>query len=316
MSASQRPSAPPARASAVAPGNHDGVHRGHQALVAAARERAGADGRVVGLTFDPHPLAILAPDRAKAPLTTPSRRAELLRRAGCNEVVVTHFDEEYAKLSADQWVAQALVAELHARDVIVGADFRFGAGRTGDVAHLESLGRTHEFTVTCVPPVMDDGQPISSSRVRQELSVGDVATAARLLGHVHEVSGTVVVGDRRGRSIGFPTANLQAEPVLLPADGVYAVVARRLDALGAVLRHGVANLGVRPTFGAGRSLEVHLLDFDGELVGARLRIGFVARLRDEQRFESKEPLVAQIARDVEAARAAHAAVDRSVLAWI
>ena len=288
------------RSTAVVPGNHDGVHAGHRALIAAARLRADALGLdVVAMTFDPHPLAVLAPERAPLPITTLARRTELLREAGCDDVHVARFDAAYAAQSPEHWVDQNLVEQLSARVVVVGSDFQFGAKRAGNVARLRELGTSRGFEVVEVGPVLL-GERVSSTRIRDALRTGDVATATSMLGRVHEVDGTVVTGHRRGRTIGFPTANLDCDRVLMPADGVYAVIARVLDRPG-ILR-GVANLGTRPTFAAGRSVEAHLFDFDGDLYGARLRVGFVARLRGEQKFDGVDALRAQIARDADTAR--------------
>jgi len=288
---------------AIIPGNHDGVHLGHRALVAAARAHAGPRGlRTVALTFDPHPLAVLAPERAPASITSVARRRELLRDAGCDEVVVARFDAAYAAQPADLWVEDALAGALGARAVVVGPDFRFGRGGAGSIARLRELGGSLGFEVVEVPPVVLASGRVSSTRVRQALGAGEVRLAAELLGRVHEVDGRVVEGHRRGRTIGVPTANLDPDPVLVPADGVYAVLVRLLEPAGPRF-FGVANLGVRPTFAAGRSVEAHLLDFEGDLYGARLRVGFVARLRGEQKFDSVASLRAQVEEDVRAARA-------------
>jgi len=312
--------------SVVTPGNHDGVHLGHRALVTAARDVARASAsspggplRVVALTFDPHPLHFMAPDRAPPLLTDVPRRAELLRAAGADDVHVQRFDRAFSQLSPEDFVERVLIGELGARAVVVGPDFRFGAGRKGDVALLEALGAPHGMQVSTVTPVTLDGELVSSSHVRAALLRGDVERAARMLTRVHELTRRVVVGHQRGRTIGFPTANLELEGLLAPADGVYAVVARVLDGEPSLReqRHaGVANLGVRPTVNGGRSLEVHLLDFAGDLYGRSLRIGFVARLRGETKFPDLAALRAQIARDVEAGRTAIAACDTGLLAWI
>lgn len=307
-------------ASVVTPGNHDGVHLGHRALVQAARqlaERHSPRLEVVALTFDPHPLHFVAPERAPALLTSPERRAELLRGAGADRVVVRPFDAAFARLSPEEFVDDVLRRDLRAQAVVVGNDFRFGAQRAGDVGLLRTLLSSTQGEVVTVPPVTLEGEVVSSSHVRAALARGDVGLAARMLTRVHDVTRTVITGAQRGRTIGFPTANLETAGLMTPADGVYAVVARLLDGdpTGALL-HGVANLGVRPTVGAGRSLEVHLLNFAGDLYGKSLRVGFVARLRAEQKFESLEALRAQIARDVEAGHAALAQCDRSLLAWV
>ncbi len=292
----------PAR-SVVVPGNHDGVHLGHQALFAHARRVAAGEGlAVVALTFDPHPLRELAPERAPMPLTTIARRVELLLAAGADRVEIAHFDAGYAAQTAEDWVDVRLVRELGARALIVGPDFRFGRDRGGDLARLEELGRARGFVVDVASEVRlpGTGERVSSTAVRSALMRGDVAHAAALLGRPHRVDGLVVEGHKRGRTIGFPTANLAPDPILLPLDGVYAV---RLQLPDGSWKGGVANLGTRPTFAAGRSLEAHLFEFDGDLYGARASLEFVERIRDEKKFDGPEALVAQIRLDAEVARA-------------
>lgn len=305
-----------ARTCAV-PGNHDGVHRGHRALIDAALSFARPrELRVVALTFDPHPMFVIAPERAPQRLTTVARRVELLLGAGCDEVHVATFDAAFAAQSPETFVDDVLVHTLHARAVVLGPDFRFGARRAGDVALLEQLGKTRDLEVVPLAPLCEDGLAISSSRVRSSLVQGDVAGAAALLGRVHDVDGEVVLGDQRGRTLGFPTANLRAGEVLLPADGVYAVVARRLGGTSTPVLGGVANLGVRPTVGAGRSIEVHLFDWSGDLYGAQLRVGFVSRLREERRFGGLDALKAQITQDAADARAIVAGREQELGRWL
>lgn len=299
--------------SVVVPGNHDGVHLGHVALFARARALAASrgDARVVALTFDPHPLAFLAPERAPETLTTIARRTELLRRAGADEVVVARFDAPYAALDPIAFVERELVANLRACLVIVGADYRFGHGRGGDPRLLAELGARLGFDVEVIDAVgADDVARISSTTVRDALRSGDLARTSALLGRVHELEGVVVHGHERGRTIGFPTANLSGVRVMLPPDGVYAVLARVMDEgrPGATCVRGMMNIGTRPTFDAGRSIEVHLFDFEGDLYGCTLRVGLVSRLRDEQRFAGVEALVAQLGRDASHARTALAAI--------
>lgn len=304
------------RPTVVTPGNYDGVHLGHRALLRAARARAGDQLTVLALTFDPHPLRFMAPERAPRLLTSLERRIELLRAAGADRVVVQTFDRAFASLSPVAFVEEILVRQLRARAMVVGSDFRFGAQRAGDVAMLSELGAPHGITVQAVAPVTLDGEVVSSSRVRALLSQGDVERAARMLTRVHELERRVLHGHQRGRTIGFPTANLELSGLLAPADGVYAVSVRVVDRAPSERMLGVANLGVRPTVSGGRSMEVHVLDFAGDLYGRMLRVGFVARLRGEQKFTSLDELKAQIARDVEAGRAAIARCDPELLAWI
>jgi riboflavin kinase/FMN adenylyltransferase len=296
-----------------APGNHDGVHLGHQALIRRTHGYAQAHGlRALALTFDPHPMALLAPARAPVPLTTLARRCELLRLAGADDVAVEAFTPELASLAPEVFLRGLM--QRGARAFVVGPDFRFGKDRAGDVALLERFGQENGLAVMVEQPVLVDGMRVSSSAVREAVAAGDVVRARTLLGHVAELAGSVVVGQQRGRTLGFPTANLAPEPVLQPADGVYAVVARVLGE--SAVMNGVANIGVRPTLTAGRSVEVHLFDFAGDLYGKSLRVGFLSRIRDERKFSSLEALRAQIGLDCEAARSTVAASDERLWAWI
>jgi riboflavin kinase/FMN adenylyltransferase len=318
-----------------APGNHDGVHLGHRALLRRCRALANEAPiplRVAALTFDPHPTAVISPERAPARLTTIARRTELLYAAGADEVVVATFDRNLAELPPE-----AFLSRLFARGAagfVVGPDFRFGKDREGDIALLERVAERDRLKLFVEPPVMLGGERVSSSAIRKALVDGDVAKASAMLGRVHELEGEVVLGQQKGRTLGFPTANLSGTEVLHPRDGVYAVIARVLpqspDAVGGVdqpagesaertILHGVANLGTRPTLAAGRSVETHLFDFGGDLYGKRLRIGFVSRVRDEQKFATLDALVAQIARDSEASRNALAQMtetEQERWAWI
>jgi riboflavin kinase/FMN adenylyltransferase len=316
MGAGAQAQGPGAAAPAViAPGNHDGVHLGHQALLQAAQSYGRAHGlRTVALTFDPHPSSVLAPERAPASLTTVARRSELLLKAGADEVVVQPFTREFANLDAEQFLQGLVDRGAHA--LVVGPDFRFGRGRAGDVAMLKEFGARRGLHAIVVPPVLIDGQRVSSSAVRDAIAAGDVTRASTLLGHVHELSGRVERGHQRGRGLGFPTANLENEPVLHPADGVYAAVARVLDREPRKPIWAVANIGPRPTFEAGRSVEVHLFDFDGDLYGAQLRVGLVERIRSQRKFPSPQELVAQIKMDCEAARATLRTRREETWAWI
>jgi riboflavin kinase / FMN adenylyltransferase len=269
---------------AVALGTFDGVHRGHRAVIDAVK----ATGlRSTVLTFDPHPRLVLGYDVQL--LTTFERRLELLEEAGPDEVLVVEFTQELSRHEPEEFVADYLTA-IGTRVVVAGENFRFGAGRRGDVALLGSLG----FEVRPVPLV----QGVSSSRIRELVREGDLPGAAALLGRPFELEGDVVYGDRRGGTLGFPTANLSPDPhALVPAYGIYA---------GEALGHRVAaSIGVNPHYGGSeRRIEAFLLDFEGDLYGSRLRLELWERLREERAFASEEDLVAQIAADVEAARAA------------
>lgn len=304
--------------SVVTPGNHDGVHLGHRALIDAAKRSAEQHGwQTLGMFFDPHPTAVLAPARAPVLITSIERRVELMKGAGCDDVVVLPFDSEFARMSPDRFVQKVLLEACHAKGVVVGPDFHFGHKRSGNVDTLRSWGEREGFTVELVQPVMFDGEAVSSTRIRRVLQEdGNVEAAARMMTRLHEVSGRIVRGDQRGRELGFPTANLDVEPLQLPKDGVYAVVARVLDEPAAPLLHGVANLGNRPTFEAGRSVEVHLFAFDGNLYGKRLRIGFAARIRGEAKFDGLGALRAQIDRDCDEAKNALQRTSPELARWI
>lgn len=289
---------------ALAVGNFDGVHLGHRHLfervVAAARAFGGA---ALALTFDPHPTRVLAPARAAPLLTSLDRRLELMAALGLDAVIVQRFDTAVSSQPAREFVEQVVLG-LRAREVFVGHDFHFGRNREGTGELLREFGAELGFVAHRVDPVTDDGAPISSTRARRALADGDLPLARRLLGRDFDLDGLVVRGDQRGRTIGFPTANLATPVEALPKDGVYAVRARVASEPGAPAYDGVLNLGVRPTVRAGRSMEAHLLDVDRDLYGRTLRVTFIARLRDERRFDGLDALRAQIARDVESARAA------------
>ncbi|HKP55377.1 MAG TPA: bifunctional riboflavin kinase/FAD synthetase [Polyangiales bacterium] len=299
----------------IAPGNHDGVHLGHRAILHTARRLADQHGSGTrALTFEPHPAALIDPEKAPEKLTLQPRRAELLRGAGADSVVCQAFTPEFAAQPPEAFV-DSLVAQ-GARAIVVGPDFRFGHQRQGDVAMLRALGERCGFEVAIQEPVLLEGQRVSSSAIRKALREGHVALANRMLGRVHELQGKVVRGDQRGRSIGFPTANLNPDPVMPPSDGVYAVIARELGRPDGKLIMGVANLGTRPTFAAGRSIEVHLFDFERDIYDTQLRVGFIERVRGERRFAGIDELRAQILQDCERARDLLAARDQELEAWI
>jgi riboflavin kinase/FMN adenylyltransferase len=283
-------------------GNFDGVHLGHQALVAASRERAQAEGgTAVVLTFDPHPARVLSPDRAPASLMTASQKGEILEGLGTDRLTILPFTAELAGRTAAEFARVVLGRALGARVVVVGEPFRFGRGREGDVETLRALGRDLGFEVVAVPPVLVGGAPVSSSRVRAALEAGDVEGAVRFLGREFFVDGEVVRGAARGRALGFPTANLSSENEILPANGVYACWCQEEGRGGRL--PAVANVGRRPTFGGGAlGLEAHLLDWSGDVYGRRLRVWFAIRLREERTFPSPGALVEQIRSDVRDAR--------------
>jgi riboflavin kinase/FMN adenylyltransferase len=292
------------RAPAVAIGNFDGVHLGHQTLVATAKRLAQASGNeAVVLTFDPHPARFFAPNLAPPMLVSLDRRLELLAQAGADAVVVEPFTSDFAALSADSFLADVLRANLGTHHVVVGWDFSFGARRQGNAALLESAGARLGMGVTIVPPVMVDGLVCSSTKIREFVLEGRVEGAALLLGRPYETTGRVVHGLHRGRSLGFPTANLESETDLVPKPGVYAAWAVSADGSLSHRMRAAVSIGTNPTFPAeGRSpavtVEAHLLDFDGDIYGARLRLEFASRVREQRSFPSVEHLVAEIRRDI------------------
>lgn len=286
----------------VAVGNFDGVHRGHQALVARAISTASATGgTAVVLTFDPHPARVIAPQAAPRALMTLDQKARVLSRLGAQAMAVLPFTAGLAAASPREFAADVLRGALDAAAIVVGDNFRFGRGRAGDVGALRALGDALGFAVVEVPPVLVGGERVSSSRVRQALAAGDARMAATLLGRGHWIEGRVVRGARRGRTLGVPTANVQPGGEMLPALGVYA--AWCWPAAGSPGTAGVVNIGRRPTFDAGAvSVEAHLLDFAEELYGRTLGLTFVDRLREEKAFDGPDALVRQIRDDIAAAR--------------
>jgi riboflavin kinase/FMN adenylyltransferase len=291
-----------ARGSALAIGNFDGVHLGHQALVRAVAERASVHGtRRTVLTFDPYPREYLEPRLAPPRLMRVSEKCLALAALGVERLVVVRFDEAVRQQDPEEFVRRVLVGAARVRTVVVGEGFRFGRDRNGSVATLREAGAAYGFEVCTVPPVEVDGARVSSTRLRAALAAGDLATAERLLGRPYTICGRVVAGARLGRTLGFPTANLRLHREKLPLDGIFAVRVR----IGAETRarDGVASLGTRPTVdGVEPLLEAHLFDFGGDLYGRRLAVEFVARLRGEERFASLDDLTRQMHRDAARAR--------------
>lgn len=290
------------RGAIVTIGNFDGVHRGHRAAIALASARARTAGRpVAALTFEPHPRSLFQPEVPLFRLTDAEGKLRLLAATELDGAIVLPFDAELAALSAEAFVADILVARLAVTGALVGADFHFGAQRAGSPAFLAEQGRRHGFSVEFVPHFSLDGQPVSSGAVRAALAAGDIDRANTLLGYPWFLHGTVVHGDKRGRDLGFPTANIRVDPACQLRHGIYAVrVAagtRRID--------GVASFGRRPTFDNGPVLlEVFLFDFDGDLYGQPLDVALIARIRDELKFSDISDLVRQMHDDSQAARAA------------
>jgi riboflavin kinase/FMN adenylyltransferase len=288
------------RGGAVAVGNFDGVHRGHAALLAELRDRArAAGGPAVAVTFDPHPLQLLRPEHFLPVLTTTPDRVALLQASGADRVLVLRTTPDLLQLTAADFFREVIRQRLGARAQVEGANFAFGRGREGNIDTLARLCREADVALTVVPPFVLDGVPVSSSRVRSALVRGAVEAAATLLGRPYRVRGTVGTGQRRGQTLGFPTANLERIETVLPGDGVYAVRVRHEGRTWP----GAANMGPNPTFGEqARKVEVHLIGFQGDLYGQALAVDFVARLRDTRPFRGADDLVAQLRHDVEEAR--------------
>jgi riboflavin kinase/FMN adenylyltransferase len=300
-----RKTPPAAKGGAVALGNFDGVHRGHQALLAHTAEHARAlGGPFAVLTFEPHPRRFFVPDTAPFRLTLPPAKERLLGEAGVQAVLAQRFDEAFAALSADAFVEEVLLAGLGARHVVCGYDFTFGARRGGNVERLRELGEERNFGVSVLAPVMREGEIYSSTRIREALRAGWPSEAAELLGRPWEIEGIVEQGDRRGRTIGFPTANVALGEHLRPRFGVYAVRVLIEGGESKGWRGAVANLGRRPTVGKlQENFEVHLLDFDGDLYGKTLRVALIDFIRPEMKFAGLDQLKAQIETDAATARA-------------
>ena len=283
---------------AVAIGTFDGVHLGHQALIRSAVQQAHTGLiRSAVLTFDRHPLETLDPRRAPLLLDTPDQRQRHIAALGVDLLLIAPFDDAMRSMEAEDFVTQVLVRGMAASTVHVGQGFVFGRGRRGDADLLRTLGRRMGFTVNVVPAVLVGGFPASSSRARTALEAGDVEGVASLLGRPFELAGTVVAGDRIGRELGYPTANLRcAVRQATPADGVYATTVH----LDGVVYAGACSIGTRPSMGGThRVIEVHLIGFAGDLYGRVIEVAFLRRLRDQQRYDSRDALTAQIARDVQ-----------------
>ena len=299
---------PPPEGSAVTIGAYDGVHLGHRCLLAELERRAETRGlRTVVVTFDRHPATVVRPESAPLLLTDLDQKLELLAAEGVDRTLVVPFDDARAHETAEDFVSEVLVGALGARVVVVGEDFHFGHRRAGNVALLEAMGRDLGFEVVGLGlERAAGGEVVSSTEIRARLAAGDVEGAARLLGRHHQVRGTVVRGDGRGGpELGFPTANVGVPAgMALPGEGIYACWYERP---GGDVHPAAASIGRRPTFHPGSDapllLEAFLLDFEGDLYGQLARISFVARLRDEQAFDTVAALVRQMTHDVEAARA-------------
>jgi riboflavin kinase / FMN adenylyltransferase len=292
---------PAARNGVVTVGNFDGVHLGHAALLQQARDlaRLTGGGPVTAITFDPHPLEMLSPERFQPPLTTVAYRAKQLRRIGVDAVVILRTTPDLLNLEPDQFFQRIIRERFNARGIVEGFNFRFGHDRAGTVDTLRELCRGAGIPLRVVEPFKLFDVTVSSSRVRNALLAGEIRTAMELMNRPYLVQGTVVAGARRGRTIGFPTANLERVDTLLPGDGVYAVVA----GVGENVYPAAANVGPNPTFGDNaRKVEVHLIGFNGDLYGQTLSIEFMERLRETRKFTKVDDLVRQMHEDVDKAR--------------
>jgi riboflavin kinase/FMN adenylyltransferase len=297
----------PLRRPIVTIGNFDGVHLGHRAILKTVVGRAkDLDGEAVVYTFDPHPRKVLRPEGAPRLLTTLAQKTELLEQAGVDALIVEPFTLEFARTEAEDFMRRRLHEALHPVEVYVGYDFHFGRDRVGSMRLLTELGPRLGFSVTIIPEVTVDGSDVNSSRIRQLLADGDPERAARMLGRPFTVRGRVVRGEERGRTIGFPTANLEPDNEILPSPGVYAGRMRLVDdgdpASGTSLPV-VTNVGRRPTFGGEEiRAEAHAIDWDGDLYGRCVEVSFALRLRAERKFENIDALKKQIGLDVAEAR--------------
>jgi riboflavin kinase/FMN adenylyltransferase len=291
-----------ARGAVIAIGNFDGMHRGHQALIASAKQLALSLGKNLGvLTFEPHPRRLFRPDDPPFRLTSPEVKAERIEAAGADLLFSASFDWNFASLSADQFISQILRGGLDASHIVIGDDFRFGQLRKGSVETLQAAG----LPVTVIDKISsDDGEVLSSSLIRQALRAGEIERANRLLGWPWEIRGIVQSGDRRGRELGFPTANVPLGNILHPSYGIYAARVQIMeDGPGSPWMPSATNIGIRPMFALSEGqVEAHILDFDRDIYGKTLRVRPVRRLRGEAKFDSLDALIRQIAQDCAEAR--------------
>ena len=292
----------------VTVGNFDGLHVGHRAITDTVVARARANGgTAIFYTFNPHPVRVLRPDRAPRLITTHEQKVELLEQAGIDALIVENFDTEFATTTAEKFIREILFGRIQPLEVYVGYDFHFGRDREGSMGLLTELGPKLGFSVTIIPEITIGGSDVNSTRIRKLLTESRVEEAGRMLGRTYSIRGRIVQGDQRGRTVGFPTANLDPENEILPAAGVYAgrffFIDEGSPERGAELP-AVMNVGTRPTFeGDGRThAEAHLIDFKGDVYGRHVEMSFLTRLREERRFPDVEALREQIASDVGAAR--------------
>lgn len=293
----------PPKGTVLSIGNFDGVHLGHQAVLLHVVERARELAAVpAAMTLDPHPIKLLRPREAPRLVTTLDQKLQLIERTGIQVTMVVPFTHRLARMDAVDFVRSVIVERLEVREVYIGANFRFGADRGGDVDLLVAMGRDLGFVAASAPTVVQDGETVSSTRVRRAIADGRVEEAARLLGRPVSVDGSVLEGKRLGRTLGFPTLNVECENELYPASGVY-VTAVHIPSFGRTFA-SVTNIGVRPTVHADAvtTIESHVLDFSADIYRERVRLYFLGRLRDERAFPSTTELMAQIRRDVAIAR--------------
>ncbi|WP_172331553.1 bifunctional riboflavin kinase/FAD synthetase [Mangrovicoccus sp. HB161399] len=298
------------RGASAAIGNFDGVHLGHQKVIGLAREAAGTIGAPLGVvTFEPHPREVFAPDAPPFRLMNAEAKANRLAKLGVERLYQIPFSRDLAALSAEEFARDVLAGGLGLRHVVVGADFRFGRGREGDVAMLEEFGRRHGYGTTIAPLLTADTQAVSSTAIRIALEEGKTVEAREMLGHWHRIEGPVLHGEKRGRELGYRTANMSLDGLHLPRFGVYAVLVDVLSGPGRGSYRGVASLGVRPMFGENKAnLETHIFDFSGDLYGRHISVALVSWLRAEQKFDGLGALIAQMDRDSDAARGILAAL--------
>lgn len=282
-------------------GNFDGVHMGHMALFDMVKERAAAiGGQSVIMTFEPHPLKVMRPGNGPLLITSTQQKLELIKDTGVDILLCLPFTQEFADISAETFVRDILIGRIGLKEIVVGYDYCFGNRRQGDIGLLKEMGENLRFKVHVVDPVIIHNLPVSSTSIRNLLRAGNLEKAREFLGRDYQICGTVVKGaNRGGRLLGFPTANLKLDEELIPREGVYAVTIL----LDEEAYYGVTNIGFNPTFGnAALSVETHLLDFSGDLLGKTIRINFLLRIRDEKTFGSVEELADQITSDIQQAR--------------
>jgi riboflavin kinase / FMN adenylyltransferase len=278
-------------------GNFDGVHKGHLSLFDLAKKKAAAiNGQAAVMTFDPHPIKVMKPGNGPHLITLTEQKLELIADAGMDVIFCIPFTKQFASISASRFVQDILVDKIGIREIVVGYDYTFGAGREGNIELLESMGKALDFKVHVVPPVYVENILVSSTSIRNLIQEGKLHEAKKLLGRDYQIGGTVIKGKNRGgRLLGYPTANLALIDELVPKRGVYVVKVLVADRI----HDGLTNIGYNPTFGEGAfSVETHILNFQDDLLGKKIHIKFIERLRDEKTFASLEDLVAQIERDI------------------